>query len=203
MTRAGPSRGCSPESGGDCTSRDNGPGPVLRCWPAGSPGAASSPGGVAVAEARLRRDSMTRRLAHEPLGWRPTTLLITIRRYRCTGWPHVWRQDTSRAADPRAKLSRHALRWALEGIVCQHLTVARVAEGPRRVAEHRERCCGGRGQACVDRGATPVEGRSKQVFKTWLGERDTSWRDGVEVVAKDGFTGFKNATSEELPARSR
>ena len=30
------------------------------------------------------RDSVTRRLAHEPLGWRPTTLLITIRRYCCT-----------------------------------------------------------------------------------------------------------------------
>jgi len=28
-----------------------------------------------------------------------------------------------------------------------------------------------------------VEGRSKQVFKTWLGERDTSWRDGVEAAA--------------------
>jgi transposase len=34
------------------------------------------------------RDSVTRRLAHEPLGWRPTTLLITIRRYRCTGCGH-------------------------------------------------------------------------------------------------------------------
>jgi hypothetical protein len=41
---------------------------------------------------------VTRRLAHEPLGWRPTTLLITIRRYRCTGCGHVSRQDTSRAA---------------------------------------------------------------------------------------------------------
>src|ERR1700681_4081890 len=39
-----------------------------------------------------------------------------------------------------------------------------------------------------------VEGRSKQVFKTWLGERDTSWRDCVEVVAMDGFTGFKSST---------
>jgi transposase-like protein len=75
------------------------------------------------------RDSVTRRLAHEPLGWRPTTLLITIRRYRCTSCGHVWRHDTSRAAEPRAKQSRRALRWALEGIVCQHLTVARVAEG--------------------------------------------------------------------------
>jgi hypothetical protein len=37
------------------------------------------------------------------------------------------------------------------------------------------------------------------VFKTWLGERDTSWRDCVEVAAMDGFTGFKTATSEELP----
>ena len=41
--------------------------------------------------------------------------------------------------------------------------------------------------------------RSKQGFKTRLGERDTPWRDGVEVVAMDGFTGFKTATSEELP----
>ena len=41
----------------------------------------------------------------------------------------MWRQDTSRAAEPRAKLTRTGLRWALEGIVVQHLTVARVAEG--------------------------------------------------------------------------
>jgi hypothetical protein len=41
----------------------------------------------------------------------------------------VWRQDTSRAAEPRAKLSRHGLRWALEGIVVGHLTVARIVEG--------------------------------------------------------------------------
>ncbi|WP_172457727.1 transposase, partial [Pseudonocardia sp. N23] len=67
-------------------------------------------------------------LAHEPLGWRPTTLLVTVRRYRCSGCGHVWRQDTTGAAEPRAKLSRGALRWALVAIVCQHLTVARVAE---------------------------------------------------------------------------
>lgn len=41
----------------------------------------------------------------------------------------MWRQDTKRAAQPRAKLSRRGLRWALEAIVVQHLTVARVAEG--------------------------------------------------------------------------
>jgi len=44
-----------------------------------------------------------------------------------------------------------------------------------------------------------VEGRSKQVFKAWLAKRDQSWRDGLEVVAMDGFTGFKTATAEELP----
>ena len=75
------------------------------------------------------RDTVLRRLAHEPLGWRPTTLVVTVRRYRCTGCGHVWRQDTSKAAGPRAKLSRRGLRWALEGLVVQHLTVARVAEG--------------------------------------------------------------------------
>jgi hypothetical protein len=44
------------------------------------------------------RDTVLRRLAHEPFGWRPTTLLVTVRHYRCTGCGHVWRQDTSKAA---------------------------------------------------------------------------------------------------------
>jgi transposase len=38
-----------------------------------------------------------------------------------------------------------------------------------------------------------VEGRSKAAFKNWLAERPQAWRDGVEVVAMDGFTGFKTA----------
>ena len=75
------------------------------------------------------RDTVVRRLAHEPLGWRPTLLEVTVRRYRCQECDHVWRQDTSQAAEPRSKLSRRALSWALEGLVVAHLTVARVAEG--------------------------------------------------------------------------
>jgi transposase len=74
------------------------------------------------------RDSTTRRLAHEPFGWRPTILLVTVRRFRCDGCGLVWRQDTSAAAEPRARLSRGGLRWALTALVCQHLTVARIAE---------------------------------------------------------------------------
>ena len=192
----------------------------------------------------LARDTVTRPLAHEPFGWRPTTLLVTIRRYRCTGCGHVWRQDTSLAAEPRAKLSRRGLRWALEGLVVQHLTVARVAEGlgvswntantavlaegqrvliddPTRfdgvkaigVDEHVWRhtrrgdkyvtviidLTGIRDRTGPARLLDMVEGRSKQAFKQWLAERDQTWRDAVEVVAMDGFTGFKTATTEELP----
>ena len=55
------------------------------------------------------RDRVTRALAHEPFGWRPTTLLVTVCRYRCSGCFHVWRQDTSKAAEPRAKLTRGGL----------------------------------------------------------------------------------------------
>ena len=190
------------------------------------------------------RDTVTRRLAHEPLGWRPTTLVVTIRRYRCVGCGHVWRQDTSKAAEPRAKLSRRGLRWALEAIVCQHLTVARVAEGlgvawntanDAVLAEGKRVLIGdptrfdgvaviGVDEHCwrhtrrgdkyvtviidltsVRDGNGParlldmVEGRSKQAFKTWLADRPEFWRAGVQVVAMDGFTGFKTATTEELP----
>ena len=44
-----------------------------------------------------------------------------------------------------------------------------------------------------------VEGRSKAVFTTWLGQREQAWREQVEVAAMDGFTGFKTATTEQLP----
>jgi len=52
------------------------------------------------------RETVIRRLAHEPLGWRPTTLEVTIRGCMCTGCDHGWRQDTTLAAEPQAKLSR-------------------------------------------------------------------------------------------------
>ena len=187
------------------------------------------------------RDSLVRRLAHEPFGWRPTTLLVTVRRYRCIGCGHVWRQDTTAAAEPRAKLSRGGLRWALQGIVVQHLSMARVAEGlgvswntanaavlaegQRVLIEDPDRFDGvkvigvdehvwrhtrrGDKYVTVIIDLTPirdgtgasrlldmVEGRSKQVFKQWLAARDKAWRDQLEVVAMDGFTGFKTATTE-------
>ena len=75
------------------------------------------------------RGTVARRLAHEPMGWRPTTLLVRARRFGCNPCGHVWTQDTSRAAEPRAKLSRSAVHWALVALVVQHLSIARIAEG--------------------------------------------------------------------------
>lgn len=193
---------------------------------------------------RSVHDVVTRRLAHEPFEWRPTTLLIAVRRYRCTGCGRVWRQDTTAAAEPRAKISRAGLRWALLALVVQHLSVARIAEGlavawdtaneavlaegarvligdPARfdgvavigVDEHVWRHTRkGDKYVTVVIDLTPIrdgtgparlldmlEGRSKAAFKTWLADRPQAWRDAVEVVAMDGFTGFKTAAAEELP----
>ncbi len=44
-----------------------------------------------------------------------------------------------------------------------------------------------------------VEGRSKAVFKQWLAARPPEWSKRIEVVAMDGFAGFKTAAAEELP----
>jgi len=73
------------------------------------------------------RDSVVRELAHVPFGWRPTTLQVRLRRYQCRDCGHVWRQELSRAAQPRSCLSRGALRWALEALVVNHLSVSAVA----------------------------------------------------------------------------
>ena len=46
-----------------------------------------------------------------------------------------------------------------------------------------------------------IEGRSKSALKAWLAERPEQWRQGIEVAAMDGFTGYKTAASEEPPPR--
>ena len=190
------------------------------------------------------RDTVVRRLAHEPYGWRPTILHVSVRRYRCPECAHVWRQDMSQAADPRAKLSRAAVRWALTGLVVHHLTVARIAqalgvswntantavlaEGERALINDPTRCEGvrvigvdehvwrhtpyGDKYVTVILDLTPIRdrrgpsrlldmvpGRSKKVFKTWLASQPDTWRERIEIVAMDGFTGFKSAAAEELP----
>ena len=44
-----------------------------------------------------------------------------------------------------------------------------------------------------------IPSRSKKVFKTWLASQPDTWREGIEIVAMDGSTGFKSAAAEELP----
>ncbi len=187
----------------------------------------------------ISRGTDTRLLAHEPFGHRSTTLLVRVRRYACVGCGRSWREDLTQVAPARAKLSHGGMRWALEAIVLDHLTVslgvswhtantAILAEGKRRLIDVPGRFDGvrvigvdehvwrhtrrGDKYVTVIIDLTPVrektgparlldmvEGRSKAVFKTWLAARPQHWRDGVEVVAMDGFTGFKTAAAEELP----
>lgn len=191
------------------------------------------------------RDTLTRRLAHEPFGHRPTTLMIRLRRYKCIECGRVWRHDTTAAAPARAKISRTGLAFALKALVVDHVTVSVIAaklavswhtandailtEGHRILIDDPARFDGvhvigvdehvwrhtkrGDKYVTVIIDLTPirdktgparlldmVEGRSKAAFKTWLADRDQPWRDGIEVVAMDGFTGFKTAAVEELPA---
>ncbi|MYM20467.1 ISL3 family transposase [Brevibacterium sp. 5221] len=190
------------------------------------------------------RGTIARRLAHEPFGHRPTTLVLRVKRFSCATCSRFWQEDTTRVAEPRAKLTRGALSWALRALVVDRLTIARVAagldvawhtandaviiEGRRRLIDDPARFDGvrvigvdehvwrhtrrGDKYVTVIIDLTPVrdgtgssrlldmiEGRSKQVFKTWLADRPNAWREGIEVVAMDGFTGFKTATAEELP----
>ena len=102
------------------------------------------------------RDTVVRRLAHEPYGWCPTILHVSVRRYRCQECAHVWRQDMSQAADPRAKLSRAAVRWALTGLVVHHLTVARIAQALGVSWQSRQHRCPGRRPASTDQRSSPV-----------------------------------------------
>ena len=191
----------------------------------------------------ISRDTVVRRLAHEPYGWRPTILHVSVRRYRCETCAHVWRQDMSQAADPREALACGGALGAdgpggppSDGgasprpSVCpgRAANTAVLAEGARLLINDPARCEGvrvigvdehvwrhtpyGDKYVTVILDVTPVRdrrgpsrlldmvpGRSKQVFKTWLASRPDTWRERIEIVAMDGFTGFKSAAAEELP----
>ena len=136
-------------------------------------------------------------------------LHVSVRRYRCQECAHVWRQNMSAAADPRVKLSRAAVRWALtdqRSARCEGVRVIGVDEHVWRHTPYGDK------YVTVILDVTPVRdrrgpsrlldmvpGRSKQVFKTWLASRPDTWRERIEIVAMDGFTGFKSAAAEELP----
>ena len=175
---------------------------------------------------------------------RPTTLHIRLRRYKCVECGRVWRQNTTAAAPPRAKISRTGIDWALRALVIDHDTVsviarklavswhtansAILAQGHRLLIDDPARFDGvsligvdehvwrhtrhGDKYVTVIIDLTPISqkagparlldmvpGRSKQVFKQWLNTRPKDWRDGIDVVAMDGFSGFKTASVEELP----
>ena len=203
------------------------------------------------------RGTVARCLAHAPVGWRSTQLVVRLRRFACTHCRRVWRQDTSALAQPRARLTRSAVEWGLRALALECMSVSRVAaalgiswhtannailtsaqatllddphrfdgievlgvdDSPARFALVRKvPPCVWRHARRGDRYVTViidlspvrdrtgparlldvVPGRSKKVLKTWLAARGESWRGRVEVVAMDGFTGFKSATGEELP----
>ena len=76
---------------------------------------------------RWRAAWLARRLAHVPVGWRPTQLVVRLRRFACTGCRRVWRQDTSALAQPRARLTRSAVEWGLRALALEAMSVSRVA----------------------------------------------------------------------------
>lgn len=43
-----------------------------------------------------------------------------------------------------------------------------------------------------------LDGRSKKAFKTWLEAQDQTFKDQVDIIAMDGFTGYKTAAVEVM-----
>ena len=190
-----------------------------------------------------RHDTVVRRLAHVPFGWKPTVLEVQVPRYRCLPCGRVWRHDLRVAAPTRGKLSRDAVTLAVKHIVIDRLSIARIAailgvawntcsdailaaardlllDVPTRldgvttigVDEHvwRHTRFGDKFVTVVidltptrtktgpSRLLAVVEGRSKAALKTWLEQQSAAFREGVEIVAMDGFTGYKAAAVETI-----
>ena len=105
--------------------------------------------------------------------------VVTVRRYRCTGCGHVWRQDTSLAAEPRARLSE-AVGMILARRAGLHVAACEVTR------------CAGRDVLLVerfDRTAVPGQRRMMVSASTILGEdemgaRHAGYPDLADAVRK-------------------
>ena len=77
----------------------------------------------------MARGTAVRCLAHVPRwGWRSTQLVVCVWRFACTRCRRVWRQDTTRLAQPRARLTRSAVEWGLRALGLEPMSVSRVAQ---------------------------------------------------------------------------
>ena len=189
-------------------------------------------------------DTFSRWFTHLPVGRAATKLQVSAPRYRCRNCGKVWRHRLRTVAEPRSKLTRSAVWWALQEVVLDHSSISAVAAvlqsawgtvhdavvelGQQVLIDHPDRLDGvkviGVDEHCwrhtrhgdkfvtVVIDLTPirddtgrsrlldmVEGRSKEVFKSWLEAQTPEFRAGVEIVAMDGFTGYKSATAEAVP----
>ena len=75
----------------------------------------------------VSRGTVARHLAHVPVGWRPTQLVVRVRRFACTHCRRVWRQDTSTLAEPRTRLTHAPVEWGLRALALECMSVSRVA----------------------------------------------------------------------------
>ena len=122
----------------------------------------------------VSRGTVARYLAHVPVGWRPTHLVVRLRRFACTHCRRVWRQDTSGLAEPRARLTRSAVEWGLRALALECMSVSRVTAALGELLAVR---AGGStsGPSCVTWGCRPP-GRGRRSEspcrpRTWMSGR--------------------------------
>ena len=99
------------------------------------------------------------RLAHVPVGWRPTQLVVRVRRFACTHCRRVWRQDTSTLAEPRARLTHAAVEWGLRALALEAMSVSRVAAALGELLAHRQQRDPGKRSGHAVRQSPPLRWR--------------------------------------------
>ena len=104
----------------------------------------------------------------------------------------MWRENLSRAVAPGQKITLAALPWALAGLVCQQLYLARVAEGLGVSWNTANDAMRTEGQRLLIRDPYALTG-----LRSWASMSMSGGTSRPET--KNKFTGFKTAVAEELP----
>jgi transposase len=149
------------------------------------------------------RDTISRPLTDLPVAGYPLVLQVAVPRYRCTTpacGRAMFNRDLGKLAAPRSSTTRRCAGYMLRRLMIDRTTVSAIA-AEFGVSWHTVSAIAMRATADLIAAAGPVrlrdlvDGRSATALASWLAAQPASFAQAVEVIAMDGFAGYKTAAT--------
>lgn len=139
------------------------------------------------------RTSRERTVVHVPLGSDAIHLKVRVCTYECVTCARMWHDGLRALVSGRTLLSRAAVDWALRRVALESVSISACARTLGCSWNTLDRAVRAHGMRILSR-SDPYA----RAFANWPEARGARFRDRVEVVAMDAFSGWKQAAARML-----